>query len=357
MNFNFIKYFLFLFFFLSCQSKAPYPVSDHSDGYGFFNPSPSKEKLNFGLGAFLKWKFNSEKIPWPDWRENNYPLNIDLIFNVPQGKIHATFIGHATFLIGLKGLNILTDPIFSKTAGLYSKIGPSRHRAPSLTIDELPKIDIVYISHSHYDHMDQNSISTLSEKFNPLFIVPLGNKKKMIDLGASSDKIIELDWWQTYNFTGNSTSDNLVMTKLTVVPSQHWSKRTLFDTNKALWGGIVIEHDKFKIYFSGDTGLGPFAQKIFEQFGSMDLSIIPIGAYNPRWFMKHHHTNPEDAVIIHQILRSKMSLGCHFGTFQLTDEGIDDPLSDLAKAKEKFSLRDNEFKALDFGETHVISND
>ncbi len=297
--------------------KTQYPLSDHFNGQLFFNPkSPQGHDKTFF--DFLKWQFNKTQIPWPNWRENT-PQTGELWKEAAPDTVQSTFIGHVTHLIQFRGLNILTDPHFSHRAGPYSTLGPRRHRDPAMGIDQLPPIHVVFIGHNHYDHMDGDSISSLTKKFNPVFIVPIGNKEKLLSLGANL--VIELDWWEKTSLQGGGS--------LTVVPSEHWSRRGLFDTNKALWGGMVVEYDNFKVYFASDTAYEDHFKEIHRRFGPMDLAHLPIGAYEPRWFMKAHHMNPEDALLAHGDLKARQSIGNHFGTFQLTDEGIDDPANTL----------------------------
>ncbi|RYZ80827.1 MAG: MBL fold metallo-hydrolase, partial [Proteobacteria bacterium] len=235
---------------------------------------------------------------------------------------------------------------FSKRTSPVQWAGPKRVRKPGLEIDQLPKIDVVLVSHNHYDHMDADSIKALTEKFNPLFITPLGNTKLIQSLGGK--RVTELDWWQE-TFVPLEGSAQVV--KVGVVPAQHWSKRGLFDTNKALWGGFVLQTSKAKIYFSGDTGYAGFFKSIFEKYGPMDLSIIAIGAYEPRWFMKEQHMNPAEAVQAHMDLHSKRTLGTHFGTFQLTDEAIDEPKLALERDLIANKILKGVFTAPDNGET------
>lgn len=316
--------------------------SDHFNGRKFFNPNHQDKK---GYFTFLKWQFSRKPSKWPEFINDNA---IPQIANdLKEGEISTSFINHISHLIQINGYNFLTDPQFSMRTSPIQFIGPKRHRKPGIEFDNLPKIDFVLISHNHYDHMDKDSIRKLAKKFNPTFIVPLGNKKNLEKFGAKN--IIELDWWQNYQIKNEKV-------QVTVVPAQHWSKRTLFDVNKALWGGFVIESYGKKIYFAGDTGYGDFYKKIFEKFGIIDLSFLPIGAYEPRWFMKNSHMNPEDAVLAHLDLKSKKSIGTHFGTFQLTDEGIDDPIKDLEIAKEKNKIAKNDFVALKNGESLKINN-
>ncbi|MBX7231467.1 MAG: MBL fold metallo-hydrolase [Bdellovibrionales bacterium] len=308
----------------------------HFDGRKFFNPG---KDLNKNIWQLLKWQLFNKKTPWPKWRENK--IRVKLPKKIHKDEFYTTYINHATHLIQFNKQNLITDPVFSERVSPVTWAGPKRHRPPALAISQLPPIHIALISHNHYDHMDKTTIFMLAQKFETTFIVPLGNKKLLESFGAK--KIIELDWWQETKVGDLS---------ITLTEVQHWSARTLMDRNKSLWGGFIIRSPTHQIFFSGDTGYGPFFSKIKTHFGPMDLSILPIGAYEPRWFMKEQHMNPDEAVKAHFALSSKTSLATHFGTFQLTNEGIDEPIEALKKAcKERF-VAEKDFIIPDIGETH-----
>ncbi len=331
------------FVFATCSTacaRSPYPKSNHFDGDRFFQPGGMPPR---GFIDLLKWQFSGEKKEWPKFQENTAKPNI--LVDVDSMTLGVTFINHASFLIQANGLNVLTDPIFSERASPVQWAGPKRARLPGMTLKDLPRIDLVLISHNHYDHLDRHSIQDLQNKFAPLFVVPLGDAEHLKKFGAKN--IIELDWWQTHTVPN---SDLVV----TFVPVQHWSSRTLFDRNKSLWGGYVIKNTKYNVYFGGDTGYGPHFKETANRLGPFDLSLIPIGAYEPRWFMKEQHMNPEEAVQAHIDLKSKFSLGCHFGTFQLTDEGIDDPPTDLEAARKKLDVKAEDFVAPENGQSFIV---
>lgn len=282
---------------------------------GRFVPLPDQNAKSFW--EVVRWKFTSRPKPWPHWQ----PL-LDLpITSAPQ-EMSATWLGHSSVLLNIEGCFILTDPVFSDRVGPFPGVGIRRSISASHTIESLPPIDVVLISHNHYDHLDAPSLRKLLSLHNPSIIVPLGNGALLRSLGYQ--KVIELDWWQKYSFT-SSLSFHLT-------PALHWSRRGLWDTCRSLWGGFIIESPKLKIFFAGDTGYHAHFQMIRHRFGPMDLSLLPIGAYEPRWIMKESHMNPLDAAQAHLDLGSKQSLGIHFGTFRLTDEGIDDPVKDLSAA-------------------------
>jgi len=290
-----------------------------------------------GVFDILKWKIKEKSTPWPKLVKNTH--KVDLPTQIALNEVFATFINHSTVLLQLENLNILTDPIFSAVAGPLSFLGPRRVRAPGVAFEELPKIDVVLLSHNHYDHLDVPSIQDLWKRDHPLFIVPLGNGKLIRSLGIH--KVIELDWWQEHRL---SEHQSFILT-----PAKHWSRRGFLDYCKALWGGFVIQSPHLKIFFAGDTAYGTHFKMIQERFGAMDLSLLPIGAYKPRWFMKDFHMNPADAVQAHLDLKSKLSMGIHFGTFRLTDEGIDDPIKHLEESLLAQNLKN--FIAPDHGQT------
>jgi L-ascorbate metabolism protein UlaG (beta-lactamase superfamily) len=321
---------LLMLTFLSTTALAQ---SDHFDGKVFFNPG-DKETNSF-LDV-LKWKLGTTAKDWPEWVKNkDYPAP-----ELPEGKKATfTFINHASFLIQTPGLNIITDPVFSERVSPFSFVGPKRHRDPGMTFDKLPAIDVVIISHNHYDHMDLPSLQQLDAKFHPLFIVPLKNREFLLKQGLQN--VVELDWWR---------EQKVKDTTITFAPSHHWANRSLWDKNETLWGSYMISYEGFKIYFAGDTGYGEHFRDIKMRLGAPDVALLPIGAYEPRWFMKKHHMNPAEAVEAHKDLGAGKSFGMHFGTFQLTDEGIDDPVIDLKKALG--DLKD--FTVLDQGESALF---
>lgn len=336
--------FVLMFCTLSFQfaSGKTYPKSEHYDGERFYNIDPLAN-IKKGLLTVLQWRITSSPKEWPETVENkvkpNFPQKIE------DNEVHVTFINHSTLVVQTNGLTVLTDPIFSERASPVSFAGPKRVRKSGVSLEELPKIDFVIISHNHYDHLDINSLVSLKNKFDPTFIVPLANSALLEEYGIT--KVIELDWWQAHTVNENN--------KITLVPVQHWSARSPFDAFKTLWGGYVIEAGKKKIYFAGDTGYNNHFVETFKRFGAMDVSLIPIGAYEPRWFMKIQHVNPEEAVFAHMDLKSKKSIGIHFETFQLTDEGYLDPRQDLKKSLENLKLSPESFIAPEHGETLKIS--
>lgn len=322
----------------SCATAMSYPDSDHynSKKKVFYNPESKGAK---GFWDLIKWQLNGEKKQWPEFVENTAKPNLPEKISSQEAVV--TFINHATFLIQLNDINILTDPIWSKRTSPVQWAGPKRVRKPGMDFEKLPRIDIVLISHNHYDHMDVQTIQKLESKHSPLFIVPLGDKKKMKSFGAQ--KVEELDWWEETNYNNY---------KVILTPCQHFSGRGLFDRNESLWASFMItKAGKPLIYFAGDTGYSSHFKQIFKRLGAPSISFIPIGAYEPKWFMGPVHVDPEQAVKAHIDLQSKISIGMHFGTFQLTDEAIDQPQKDLALSLKKYQLKETKFLTIKVGET------
>lgn len=326
---KFILIALIGFYSTACSSSTAYKTSDHYNGKIFFNPGDDEGPKSFL--SVIKWKLTSSPSEWPKKIAPPYPQATPV---ATSEKLIITFVNHASFLIQVDGLNILTDPIWSKRASPFSFAGPARVHPPGIEFDKLPKIDIVLISHNHYDHMDSETIKKLEDKFAPKFVVPLANIEKMKSFGAKN--IVELDWWDSLQMNPDF--------KITLAPAKHWSSRTLADKREALWGSFYLDSKKEKIYFAGDTGYGPHFAEIHKRLGTPTLALLPIGSYQPRWFMKEMHINPEEAVLAHLDLKAKLSVGMHFGTFQLTDEAIDAPEKDLSMALDK--LKVSNFKTI-----------
>jgi L-ascorbate metabolism protein UlaG (beta-lactamase superfamily) len=315
-----------------------YSKTDHFNGKKFHNLDPT---LKGGKNLFhvLKWRFLNPLIKWP--RQKDDALTPELSLSIKKDECAITWVNHATALVQFEGFSALTDPVFSKRVSPISWLGPKRVKNPGLMLSELPKIDVVVISHNHYDHMDLASIKTIWHMYQPLIIVPLGNAQIIRSLGI--DKVLELDWWGSHQF---SDAHQVILT-----PAQHWSARGIFDRYKALWGGFIIKSFDIKVFFAGDTGYNSHFKMIRKRFGKMDFSLLPIGAYEPRWFMKDNHMNPSEAVKAHVDLESQMSMGIHFDTFQLSNEAIDDPVKDLNKSLAKHSISPEIFIAPKIGQT------
>jgi N-acyl-phosphatidylethanolamine-hydrolysing phospholipase D len=262
-----------------------------------------------------------------------------------------TWIGHASTLVQASGLNVLTDPVFSQRASPFQWIGPKRVQPPGLNVEQLPKIDVVLISHNHYDHLDPHSLIALNQQAGgpPLFIVPLGLKAWLEARGAS--QVRELDWW-------SSTTAGGVEFMLT--PAQHWSGRGIGDRGETLWGSWAVLGEDFQWYFSGDSGYSHDFLDIKARLadrqtqtkgGGFDVALIAIGAYAPHWFMHPQHVDPAEAVQVHKDIGAKRSIGVHWGTFNLSDEALDQPPIDLAIARDAAKMKEDEFSVMAIGET------
>ena len=309
-----------------------------------------------GIGALLKWRIDAARAGLPKPPQEETPrVAADLAFlraNAVAGAAmvpSVTWIGHASTLIQAGGSNILTDPIFSERASPLGFAGPKRYLPPGLALAELPHIDAVVVSHNHYDHLDAASVTALAAQSGgpPLFIVPLGLKAWLADAGIAN--AVELDWWQ---------SARVGAVEVVLTPVQHWSGRTLTDRMATLWGGYAIFAPDFQVFFAGDTAYSRDFADIHARFAArhgagrgFDLALIPIGAYDPRWFMSAQHVDPAEAVQIHRDLAAERSIGIHWGTFQLTDESLDEPPRALARAARQAGLADDAFTVLAVGAT------
>jgi L-ascorbate metabolism protein UlaG (beta-lactamase superfamily) len=298
------------------------PPSDHFDGQRFFNPGDDQSR---GFADFLRWQATKRAVPWPETYPSPYqdtpPPRVD------GSNPRISLVGHATFLIQIAGFNILTDPVWSERASPFSFAGPRRYNPPGITFDQLPRIDVVLISHNHYDHLDLSTVERLWKRDQPRVIAPLGNDT-IIRAHAPSIPVTAMDW-----------NDRLEAARgLTVFaePAHHWSARATNDRNHALWAAFVVRAAGRSIYFAGDTGFGGgrHFERTAARHSNVDVALLPIGAYEPRWFMASNHMNPSDAVSAFRILRAQSALGYHWGTFRLTDEGVDQPVHDLAVALE-----------------------
>lgn len=255
-------------------------------------------------------------------------------------NLRITNIGHATFLIQMAGCNIITDPVFSSHAGPFGKLGPRRVIDPGIPIDQLPPIDVAFISHNHYDHLDKFSVMTLAKHSNITFIVPLGMKKTLTKWGVQRP-VIELDWWASH--TVNSVT-------VTAVPAQHWSRRSLFDINKTLWMGGMIKSEKSSVFFAGDTGLGSHFDDIAERFPHIDVGLLPIGSYKPRSVMKMQHMGPLDALEAHQTLKTEYIVPIHYDVFPLGKEQFLEAEQELISEAKNIGVPKNQLKVLKVGQ-------
>lgn len=298
------------------------PVSDHFDGRRFHN----RPSTSHGFRGLLRWALSREQTArsglWPDRRADG-PAPLDRRPPERSQDLVITVIGHATVLIQLAGQNILTDPIFSERASPLSWSGPRRCRAPGIPLAELPPIDLILISHNHYDHLDRPSLDALRERHDAPIIAPLGNRALLERDGHRV--AAELDWWQS---AGQGPLS------ITATPARHFSSRSLFDRDRTLWAGYLIAEPGSgrSVFFAGDTGFGPHFAELAERLGAPDVALLPIGGYKPRWFMEPVHIDPPEAVRAHRALGAGASVAIHFGTFPLSDEGMEESVEDLRAA-------------------------
>ncbi|XP_018415926.1 PREDICTED: N-acyl-phosphatidylethanolamine-hydrolyzing phospholipase D [Nanorana parkeri] len=320
--------------------------------------------------------------PWPTWKTPAYHSVLKWAItekdnsNVPQSKeeldrelpviepyfvqhpesagktqngIRITWLGHASVMVEMDDLIFLTDPVFSQRASPVGILGPKRFRGPPCTIEQLPKIDAVVISHTHYDHLDYNTVRDLNQRFGSelRWFVPSGLLNWMQSCGC--ENVIELDWWEQNCVPGHDE------VTFVFTPCQHWCKRTPFDDNKVLWGSWSVLGPSNRFFFAGDTGYCAAFEQIGKRFGPFDVAAIPIGAYEPRWFMKCQHVDPEEAVKIHADIHSKNSVGIHWGTFALANEHYLEPPIKLREALERCRHSPEDFIVLNHGDSRLFT--
>ncbi len=307
-------------------------MSDHFDGRRFFNPTgPAQQPFSAVPRMLLE-------------RGTRWPARVDEPPQLPAalngGTAVVTFIGHATFLIQTAAGNVLTDPMYSQRAGPMDLLGPRRARQPGVRFDDLPPIAMVLLSHNHYDHCDRLTLRNLAKRFDPIVVTPLGNAPLVRSTGMR--RVEELDWWQD----ARASPLPIVLT-----PAHHFSARTPFDRNRALWGGFMLTVGGLRILFAGDSAYAPLFTDIRTRLGAPDLALLPIGAYEPRWFMQAVHMDPAESVQAHLDLQARASIAMHFGTFQLTKEGIDEPARALDEACRGRRVPRPQFRTLAFGES------
>lgn len=297
-------------------TRSPWRSSHQSHGR-FFNP----EMPRHGLQTFLRWVFTRQRGPWCDFTETRQTVPPT---RVEDSTLRVTFVNHSTFLIQTEGYNLLTDPVWSERVSPVRFAGPRRHRSPGVSLHDLPAIDAILLSHNHYDHCDYTTLRTLARRDDPAIFCPLGLILPLRKLGFR--RVFELDWWQSEAFES---------LRIHAVPAQHFAARGLFDRNRTLWCGWMVESQNGAIYFAGDTGFAGFFEEIAADFPRIRLALLPIGAYAPEWIMGPIHITPEEALAAHRILRPEQSIATHFGTFALADDGEFEPVERLHQAMEK----------------------
>ena len=328
----------------SVRSRNPYyhgPPGDHFDGLRFFNPGePTTDR---SLGDIIRWRRTARRADWPS--------EVAVTSATPAAReegCRVTMIGHATLLVQVGGLNILTDPLWSRRASPVQFAGPKRVTAPGVALDDLPPIDAILLSHNHYDHLDVATLKALHAAHRPLIVTPLGNEA-IVRRHVPKARIATGDWWDTIAIAPGAAAH--------IVPANHWSARGLRDRRMALWGGFVLEVGGTTVYFAGDTGYGTGAifNSMRARFGPIDVALLPIGAYDPRWFMSAQHVDPEEAIQIMIDLDARIALGMHWGTFSLTDEPRDEPVSRLELCLAARGIDPDRFVALEPAQSFSFS--
>ncbi|MEO3387169.1 MBL fold metallo-hydrolase [Mesorhizobium sp. CAU 1741] len=314
------------------------PESDHFDGTLFFNPDGHEPK---GFRDLLRWQFGGGKARWPAERESPFAAAKPEP-RVDGDRLVVTMVGHATLLVQTAGLNILTDPVWSPRASPVGFAGPKRITPPGVAFDDLPPIDLVLLSHNHYDHLDIATLRRLHQAHDPQIITPLGNDT-IVHREIAAMRVAAHDWGETVRFRDVAVD---------LEPAHHWSARGAGDRRMALWSAFVVSSQGGKIYVVGDTGFhgGRNYRAAAEKHGGFRLAILPIGAYEPRWFMEHQHQNPREAVEGMRLANAAYAAGHHWGVFRLTDEPVDEPRDHLQAALEAQGVGRERFRAMQPGE-------
>ena len=278
---------------------------------------PNLEPPHKSYKDILKWNFETNE--HSSWNEPYTSETITLSpFDTEAYKVRGTFVNHSTVLLETAEYTFVTDPIYSQRVSPFSFMGPKRHHDPYVALSSLEKLDYVLISHAHYDHLSKESIEMIEEKFSPLYITPLNNGQLIARAGVPTTRIVELDLFETYK---NETATFAV----TLDKAKHWTALGFSDRKRYLWGSFIIETAGRRLFFAGDTGYDAHFAEIKKRYGYFDLALLPIGAYEPRWFMADYHMNPEEAVHAGNDLGAPSTMGIHFGTFKITDEHRHDP--------------------------------
>ncbi len=332
-------------------------ASGHFNGVRYFNPdvtqmlsSPSGREAKRGPTWWVwNWILRTD---WPEWpKRTDFLPGPPPVARAPEGSLYVTPVGHATFLIQLDGVNILTDPMWSERCSPVSWMGPKRYSKPGIRFEDLPPVDVVLVSHNHYDHFDIPTLKGLANRGMPRAIVPLGNLDLMRSTGIPT--VDELDWWQSVRLSSNVT--------ITLVPAQHFSGRTLWDRDRTLWGGFVISGPSGNVYYSGDTGYGPHFREIARRFSPIRVVILPIAPFRPpqawesnRGYRPVVHMGPAEAVKAHIDLGTPLSIAAHFQVFRLGIEGFDDAVNVLVASLKEHNLKPDTFVAPVFGQAIKI---
>jgi L-ascorbate metabolism protein UlaG (beta-lactamase superfamily) len=309
------------------------PPRPHFDGRRFRNQIPTTA----WAGAVFKWLWQRQPATWPDWIESEpAPAPAARVGD----ELRITFVNHSTVLVQTHGVNFITDPVWAERVGPFPWLGAARVRDPGLTLESLPPIDAILLSHDHYDHLDIHTVRRLLERDRPRLLCGLGVERTLEIEGLRGAE--PLDWWESVS-VGRDV-------RVTFTPSRHFSGRGLYDQDATLWGSFVVASPAGRLYFAGDTGYGPHFKEVADRFGPMTMALLPVGCYEPRWFMEPFHMSPVDAVRAHCDLQAALSVGIHHGTFQLGDEAYDKPAADVAAELARLALDPASFVVPEFGE-------
>jgi L-ascorbate metabolism protein UlaG (beta-lactamase superfamily) len=332
-------------------------ASDHFNGIRYFNPnvpqtlaSPSGLPTKRGPTWWVwNWILRTD---WPEWpKRTDFLHGPPPVARAPEGSLSVTPVGHATFLIQMDGVNILTDPMWSERCSPVSWVGPKRYSEPGIRFEDLPPVDVVLVSHNHYDHFDIPTLEGLAKRGTPRAIVPLGNLDLMLSIGIPT--VDELDWWQSIRLSSNVT--------LTLVPARHFSSRTLWDRDRTLWGGFVISGPSGNVYYSGDTGYGPHFREIARRFSPIRVALLPIAPFRPPQAKESNqeyrpvlHMGPAEAVKAHMDLGTLLSIAAHYQVFRLGVEGFDDAVDVLVASLKEHNIKPDAFVTPMFGQAIKI---
>ncbi len=328
--------FVLLLFATACSSapRCSGPVTDHFDGQTFRNLGPYDQPSG---RDFVRWQLSGRGKPWPGWVERlpdpSPPSRV-------ESGLRITMINHATTLVQMDGVNLVTDPVWSDGVGPVPWLGPRRHKAVGVAFDALPTVHVVLISHDHYDHLDLPTLRRLAARDRPVIFAGLGTAALLAHDGIPG--AVDLDWWQT--------STAIPGLAITFAPAQHWSQRSLDDRDTVLWGSFFVKGRESSVFYAGDTGWGPHFAAVRRRLGAPTAAILPIGAYEPRWFMRNQHIDPAEAVKAHLVLGAGLSVGVHWGTFDLSDEAIGAPARAFRRAARRAGLPAGAAVPLDNGQ-------